>query len=371
LATMSCIFSGGVETMNKVRMSSFRRGVGNYRLQMKRFNDMALFWVILFVCQTVASLVFGADDRTIDGAKREGKVVWYTVAGESLELARAFEKKYPFVKVEVVRSTVFPLLNRMLNEAKAGNHYYDVVRQSAFAMQVLMQKGMIQPYESSERKFYSQGSKDQMGYWTSTDENYFVIGYNTRMASSREAPRDWEDLLNPQWRGKIGLDPDNHVLYGGLEQRWGKEKAEEYFKKLSRQQVQFRKGNTLLAQLIVAGEYPLGFVYAHRVEVLKAQGAPIEWVSTMNPIVTTLGPVGLGAKVQHPNAGKLLIDFILSADAQKQLQKMYRIPSRSDLEPISQLLDASQLKLMSLSPSLADKEESWRKFFKSVFELPG
>lgn len=364
--------TAGVERMKNPEVFAASRWRARHSgLRSAQFGATGLFLVIVLVCQVMASFVFGADDRTIDGAKREGKVVWYTVAGESLELARAFEKKYPFVKVEVVRSTVFPLLNRMLNEAKAGNHLYDVVRQSAFTMQVLMQKGMIQPYESPERKFYSPGSKDKMGYWTSTDENYFVIGYNTRMVSSREAPRDWEDLLNPQWRGKIGLDPDNHVLYGGLEQRWGKEKAEEYFKKLSRQQIQFRKGNTLLAQLIVAGEYPLGFVYAHRVELLKAQGAPIEWVSTMNPIVTTLGPIGLGAKAQHPNAGKLLIDFVLSADAQKQLQKMYRIPSRSNVEPISQLLDDNQLKLMPLSPSLADKEESWRKFFRSVFDLPG
>jgi iron(III) transport system substrate-binding protein len=327
--------------------------------------------LVLLAGQSVTTLVCGAEDRIIDAAKREGKVVWYTVAGESQQVAKSFENKYPFVKVEVIRSTVFPLLSRMLNEAKAGNYYYDVVRQSAFATQVLIQKGMIQPYDSPERKFFNQDSKDKLGYWTSTDENYFVIAYNTKMVSSGDAPKDWGDLLDPKWRGRIAMDPDNYVLFGGLEQSWGKEKATEYFKKLSRQEIQFRKGNTLLAQLIVAGEYPLGFVYAHRVEWLKAQGAPIEWVSTMNPIVSTLGPVGLAAKSQHPNAGKLLIDFILSADAQKQLQKMHRIPSRSNLEPISRLLEPNRLKLIALPPSLADKEESWKKFFKSVFEIPG
>ena len=208
-------------------------------------------------------LHFAADERTIDAARREGKVVWYTVAGESAELAKSFEAKYPFVKVDVLRSTVFPLLNRILNEARgANNQNYDVVRQSSFAMQVLIQKGMLQPYESSERKSYSEGAKDKLGYWTSTDENYFVIGYNTKMASSGEAPKDWEDLLEPKWRAKIAMDPDNHLLYGGVEQLWGKDKASEYFKRLSRQQIQFRRGNTLLAQLVVAGEYPLGFVYA-------------------------------------------------------------------------------------------------------------
>jgi iron(III) transport system substrate-binding protein len=328
--------------------------------------------LILLLCQFLTGIAYGADQRTIDAAKKEGKVVWYTVAGESAELAKSFEAKYPFVKVEVLRSTVFPLLNRILNEARGGNpQKYDVVRQSSFAMQVLIQKGLIQPYNSSERKSYSQDARDNAGYWTSTDENYFVIGYNTKMVPSGDAPKDWEGLLDPKWRGKIAMDPDNHLLYGGLEQRWGKEKATEYFKELSRQEIQFRRGNTLLAQLIVAGEYPLGFVYAHRVELLKSQGAPIDWVATMNPIVATLGPVGLAAKSQNPSAGKLLIDFLLSADAQKKLQTLYRIPSRSNLEPISPLLDSSRLKLISLPPSLAEKEESWKKSFRSALQLPG
>ena len=107
--------------------------------------QIVIIFFILIVCQ----YAFAADERTIDAAKREGKVIWYTVAGESAELAKSFEAKYPFVKVEVLRSTVFPLLNRILNEARSSqNQNYDVVRQSAFAMQVLIQKGLVQPYES-------------------------------------------------------------------------------------------------------------------------------------------------------------------------------------------------------------------------------
>ncbi len=359
-------------TKRKIRPRASRWTIWNQRVCFTAIGLTNLFVVIFFFYSYLTGFAYGADERTIDAARREGKVVWYTVAGESLELARSFEKKYPMVKVEVLRSTVFPLLTRILNEAKTGSDQnYDVVRQSSFAMQVLIQKGMIQPYDSLERKFYSLDAKDKRGYWVSTDENYFVIGYNTKMMSSRDAPKDWEDLLDLKWRGKIAMDPDNHLLFGGLEQRWGKERTSEYFKKLSRQQIQFRKGNTLLAQLIVAGEYPLGFVYAHRVELLKSQGAPIEWVSTMNPIVSTLGPVGLAAAPQHPNAGKLLIDFLLSTDAQKQLQNMYRIPSRLNIEPMSPLLDASRLKLVSLPPSLAEREEYWKKSFRSIFDLPG
>jgi len=165
------------------------------------------------------------------------------------------------------------------------------------------------------------------------------------------------------------MDPDNHILYGALEQSWGRDKAISFFRRLAQQQIQFRKGNTLLSQLIVAGEYPLGFVYAHRVEFLKSQKAPMDWVSTMNPIVTTGGPLALAAKARNPNAGKLLIDFLLSRDGQLQLRKFYRIPSRADLEPISPKLDPKQLRLLPLSPASADKEEEWKKQFRAIFEI--
>lgn len=321
-------------------------------------------WIGLWVAPSV-----GQDANLLAGAKREGRVVWYTVAGESQQLAQEFEKKFPFVKVEVVRSTVYPLLNRILNEAAAGNFLFDVVRHATFTIGTLIQRGLVQVYESPERSGYGAGWKDKQGYWTSTDDNYLVVGYNTRQVAAIEAPRDWEDLLASKWRGKIGMDPDNHILYGALEQSWGREKAMSYFRRLAQQQIQFRKGNTLLSQLIVAGEYPLGFVYAHRVEFLKAQKAPMEWISTMNPIVATGGPLALAAKARNPNAGRLLIDYLLSREGQLQLRKFYRIPSRADLDPISPKLDPKQLHLLPLAPSLADREEEWRKQFRAIFGI--
>jgi len=311
----------------------------------------------------------GADNSVVEGARREGKVVFYTVVGESLQISQEFEKIYPFIKVEVLRATVYPLLNRILNEARAGMYRYDVVRQAAFPMNMLIQKGLVQPYLSPERKWYEKGWKDEKGYWTSTDDNYYVIGYNTTLIAKADAPGDWEDLLAPKWRAKIGMDSDNHVLYGGLEQRWGREKASAFFKKLAQQEIQFRKGNTLVAQLIAAGEFSLGFVYAHRVELMKSQGAPIDWVPTMNPIVNTIGPLALGAKPEHPNAGKLLIDFALSKEGQRLVQALYRIPSRSDLEPRTPNLSRQHLHLLPLSPSLADRNEDWLRTFRSIFGL--
>ena len=89
----------------------------------------------------------------------------------------------------------------------------------------------------------------------------------------------------------------------------------------------------------------------------------------MNPVITTGGPLGLAAKAQHPNAGKLLIDFILSKEGQSRLRKFYRIPSRTDLEPLSAKLDPSRLRLLPMSPDLADKEDDWKKQFRGIFGI--
>ena len=93
-------------------------------------------------------------------------MVWYSVAGESQQLAQEFEKKYPFIRVDVVRGTVYPMLNRILNEAAAGNYLFDVVRQATLTIGLLIQRGLVQPYESPERVAYAAGWKDKQGYWT-------------------------------------------------------------------------------------------------------------------------------------------------------------------------------------------------------------
>src|ERR1043166_9017321 len=107
------------------------------------------------------------DPNLLAAAKREGRAVWYTVAGESQQIAQEFEKKYPFVKIEVVRSTVYPLLTRILNETRAGNYLFDVVRHATFPIGHLISRGLLQTYNSPERSGYNAGWKDNQGYWTS------------------------------------------------------------------------------------------------------------------------------------------------------------------------------------------------------------
>ena len=83
-------------------------------------------------------------------------------------------------------------------------------------------------------------------------------------------------------------------------QYWGKEKAPKFHRVLAKQGVQWNRGHTMISQLVAAGEFPLGIVYAHRIESMKKAGAPVEWVKTADPVFVTVSPVAVAAKARHP-----------------------------------------------------------------------
>ena len=117
--------------------------------------------------------------------------------------------------------------------------------------------------------------------------NYIVLGYNPKMVKEAELPKRWEDLLLPQWKGnKFAMDRDEGVWYGGLSLYWGAERADKFMKALAVQDPSMRKGHTLIATLLSTGEFPLGLVYAHRIEEMKTKGAAVDWMP-LDPIIVT------------------------------------------------------------------------------------
>jgi len=160
-----------------------------------------------------------------------------------------------------------------------------------------------------------------------------VLGYNTKLVAREEAPKTYEELLDPKWKGKkISIDDSAYGFLAGLIRAWGKEKAVGYFKKLAAQQPVAQRGNTNRVQLTMAGEYPLIIAYAPTIQRETSLGHPIDWVP-LEPAPVQVNPMMLAAKAPHPNAGKLFIDFLLSKEGQKMLVGFRRIPVRSDVDP--------------------------------------
>lgn len=309
-----------------------------------------------------------AETSLLEGAKKEGRLVWYTslAIDHANRVVNAFNEKYPFIKVDLLRAGTGQVLTRILAEARA-NKYPDVTTMSDLEMHILKEKSLFAIYPSPERETIPQGFKDREGYWTNFYDNIQVIAYNTKLVPTDRAPRSYQDLLQPQWKGKMGMDSDEVAWAANMLLIMGKEKGLEFMRRLNGQDITFRNGHTLLAQLLAAGEISICVVcYNYRIEGMKKQGAPVDWVGA-EPVIAEQHPIALFAKAAHPNAARLFVDFSLSRDGgQKVMQEVNRVPARRDVEPNPPRLTRG-LKIYPSDPTLANHQAEIIKQYQELF----
>src|SRR5687767_7507042 len=326
-----------------------------------------LFISVVLIWSLKPASVFSASDVQTK-AEAEGKMVFYAVfnANDTKALTDGFKKEYPRIDATFYRATDAQLMQRILNEARAGKSLWDVAMVTSFYGHDLKKRGLIAPYDSPERKFYRDGYKDPQATWTSIYTNYAAFGYNTRGTAKAGVPKSYTDLLKPEWKGQIGMDSRAYEWFGTMLQAMGEEKGLAYMRELAKQ-TQLRAGRTLLAQLVAAGEFTGALTaYSQTFEVLKPSGAPVEWVY-LNPVFANIHPAGISAKAPHPNAARLFIDFVLSKRGQEIVRKMNRIPDRTDTPP-------AQARLMEgIKPAFAPVEvlENFERYGKTFHEIFG
>jgi iron(III) transport system substrate-binding protein len=324
------------------------------------YLSLLLLWSVLFISQAWAQ----PEDELVRGAKKEGKIVFWSSMriDDSQALAAGFEARYPFVKVDIFRAGGEQIVNRAIAEQMAGNITYDVL--NAFALKVLQNRGMLQPYVAPEAAHYAAGYKDSQNHWVSLYSGYNVIGFNTKLVSKAEAPKSWDDLLNPRWKGKLAMDNEEYFWHAGMLNYWGQEKGRQYMAALRRQELQFRGGgHAMLADLMSVGEFPVVVVvYPDQIDQMKAKGQPVDWVRTTDPILANLAPVGIAAKAPHPSAAKLFMNYSISKEGQEILQKARRASARSDIAPIVPDMDPRKLKLVPLDPEIPTNPEHVNDF---------
>jgi iron(III) transport system substrate-binding protein len=329
------------------------------------------WFVILAALVVTVSPAWSQSPTLVEDAKKEGKLTWYTSMSieDSKQMLEAFEKKYPGIKTELYRASSEKLLNKILTEARAGKHLYDVVAVNGFEANILQNKGLLAKFLPPEAATAKGFFRDPEGHWFDIYDNYFVIGYNTKMVSKADVPKDWKDLLDPKWKGKFALDEEEYEWYAGMLKYWGDAKGKEFMRALAAQQPLFRKGHTEMATLLAAGEYPIGLMYAHRMEKMKSKGAPVDWVQTTDPIMVSIHPIGINAKAQSPNAARLFIQFAISREGQNIIRRVDRMPARPDIaDPGWKDVDLKKLKLVSIDPSLSDNFQKYVDEFREIFK---
>ena len=258
----------------------------------------------------------------LEGAKREGKLVWYTSLSSYKEVAKAFEAKYPGVTVEPYRAAATTLATRILSETAARRNLADAIETTPGALMLLRDNKLLLPYMSPHLVDYPDGSKEKAPgglFYTVVDrESYPGIGYNRKAIRDAEVPKNFDDLLKPALKGKMGISGEEigiRVVGAML-----KSKGDGFVKKLAAQEIKLYSLPALgLNELIVSGEVPVTFTAVDsNVRLAAARGAPIAWLP-VDLVPANAGGVAALAQSQHPNAALLFIDFLIGPEGQKLL----------------------------------------------------
>ena len=202
---------------------------------------------------------------------------------------------------------------------------------------------LVLPYQTPVSAEMPPQYRDPRNLWTATRISYFSAAYNTKNVSAAEAPKTYDDLLDPKWKGKlawrIGTSSGTPLFLTNLRVAWGEQKAMAYFRKLAEQKIiNFGSGSArTLVDRVMAGEYPVALnIFAHHPLISAAKGAPVTSV-LMDPVVSNTATMVVPKGVKHPFAAMLLTDFILSKEGQAILAGAEYFPSRLDVPPLPSL----------------------------------
>jgi iron(III) transport system substrate-binding protein len=305
------------------------------------------------------------EQRLLEGAKKEGELNIYTSAqsDDMGALVAAFEKKYG-IKVSVWRSSSEKVLQRAIQEARGGRNTMDAAETNGPELESMHREKILEKVSSPYLKDLIAEAIRPHGEWVGTRLNVFVQAYNTNLVKKEELPKKWEDLADPRWKGRLGIEQEDSDWLAGQFAQLGAERAKKVFTDIVKANgISVRKGHTLLTQLVVSGEIPLALtVYNYKAEQLKQKGAPIDWFSVGTAIARPNG-IGVAKKAPHPHAAVLFYDFEISPEGQRILAKRDFVPTSTKVNtPLNKL----PMKFVDARVVL-DEYTKWEKLYEELF----
>jgi iron(III) transport system substrate-binding protein len=180
-----------------------------------------------------------------------------------------------------------------------------------------------------------------------------------------DLPKTYQDLLDPKWKGKLGIEAEDDDWFGAVVTELGEEKGLKLFRDIvATNGISVRKGHTLLAGLVAGGEVPFALtVYNHNAERLKQKGAPLDWYAIQPAFVRANG-AAISRQPAHPHAAALFYDFLLSEDGQRILEKGNYVPANRKLGN-----PAQSLPLKFIDPKIVlDESTKWQKLWDEIIK---
>jgi iron(III) transport system substrate-binding protein len=306
----------------------------------------------------------GADrmERLIEGAKREGTLTLYTsrVAEDTTPVTDAFTKKYG-VDVQVWRASNRAVLQRVVQERRAGRCAADVVSSGTPALEPLHREQVLQAIKSPTYRDLMPQALRPHGDWVGISVNIISAAYNTNLVRAAEVPKSYDEIKDPRWKGRLAIEADDVDWFAAVVGKLGEEAGLKLFRDIVRNNgVSVRTGHTLLANMVAAGEVPLALtVYSYKPEQLARAGAPIRALY-LPPVVALATGVSVTRCATHPNAAVLFYEFMLR-DGQEILAKRDIVPTNLAVKPLPAGLEITLMDPLEMLDNGAKWTELWQK----------
>ncbi|MGH7096614.1 MAG: ABC transporter substrate-binding protein [Stellaceae bacterium] len=311
----------------------------------------------------------------LTAARKEGQVTWYVSQLDDVTAhlgAKAFMKRYPGVTVNTIRMTTQVAYQRVLQEIAHNVVECDVFSTADVGQYVRLEKaGRLAKYTPPNSAKLSRQFQnfDPNGYYYPTTSGLVLIAYNNKKVSESDAPKNWDDIIEPKWTNKLTV---GSPLFGAYAGNWAilmnKLYGWKYF-------TQLKKINPLITRSIIdtvsflnSGERWVSVSPSPTVLESISRGNPIKIVYPKEGTVLMIVPSSVLAKAPHPNAGRLFLNFLMSVDYQSLLQKRWYEPVRSEVPPLPGVKPLAEIKTVHLSRQtvnlgIPEIIKKWRDLF--------
>jgi iron(III) transport system substrate-binding protein len=315
------------------------------------------------------------EKQLYDAARKEGQLTWYTAHYDqalATKIGNAFTQKYPGVQANVIKATAQVSFQRLLQDIKAGQVQCDLFSStdvSHFAY--LKQKGDLEKYvPENEGKIVPVFQKiDPDGFSTVTWAGLVAISYNKDKVHAGEAPKNWPDLADPKWSGKVAVgDPNFSGMVGVWTVAMAKLYGWDYFKKLNQGKPLIGRSIDDAVTILNSGERVVAAADPAPTLRSAAKGNPLAVIYPTDGAVAVIGPSAIIKGAKSPNAGKLFLEFLLSPEAAKLVAENFEQSLRPDVTPPPGAKSLADVKIVrpsieEIAKDLPANKERWKETF--------
>ena len=276
-----------------------------------------------------------------------------------------FEKRFPGIKINHVDATSDKLVARAVAEARGGKTIGDVLQIPLENVVQAHDQGLLLDTTLPESAAYPAGMKGP--FWVSSDLQFFIAAWNTKLVKKEEEPKEFDDFADPRWKNRLIAEPrDLEFLLALAKYKFkSDEKAVALLKKIAANNVEFHKGHSQLAELLVAGQAAACFTcYSHHYPRRIKKGAPVNYMLTEG--IASINATALFKNAPHPNTGLLFARWMASLEGQKAMATGGRTPAHPKVEPVDK---TRTQKIYAISAADIKEFPKYEKIWKEIFKL--